>query len=218
MSDQEITREAVRALIADVFDHHPMPDLQRVETDKGLAVRFVVVSRRLGGILCEYLVEPIAESLLRAYPDKHSAAYSMLTFILMRLPLGIHIGMENVNDTAEVATVNADIEVRSLFFKEGKATKRKQRRARRTEALKKMDARNRWLIAPPKTGPESVVTVETVTGTIGILAGMGKARAEVTPQAVANFIQCSERSVYNALEKCGVTFDRLLNMYPSLKG
>ncbi len=193
-----------------------MPDLQRVETDKGLAVRFVVVSRRLGGILCEYLVEPIAESLLRTYPDTPSAAYSMLAVILIRLPLGLHIGMENVSDTAEVETVDTDAEFRSLVLKEGKATETKQRRGRRTEALKKMDARNRMLIASPKTGPEPEVTIEKVTGTIGILAGMGKVRAEVTPQAVANFIQCSERAVYNALEKRGATFERLLNMYPAL--
>ncbi len=196
-----------------------MPDLQRVETDKGLAVRFIVLSKRLGGILCEYPVEPMAESLLRTYPNATSAAYSMLAGILIRLPLGLHIGMENVSDTAEVETVDTDAEVRSLVLKEGKATETKQRRERRerrTEALKKMDARNRMLIAPPKTGPEPEVTIEKVTGTIGILAGMGKVRAEVTPQAVANFIQCSERAVYNALEKRGATFERLLNMYPAL--
>ncbi len=212
MADQEITRDAVRALIADVFEHHPMPALLKVETQAGLVVRFVVLSKRLGGILCEYPVEPMAESLLRTYPNATSAAYSMLTIILLRLPLGLHVGMENVCDTAEVETIDADAEVRALIVNGGKPVENKQRRKRRQDTLKKMEARNHMLISPPRPGPQAEVTPSGVTGAIGILAGMGKSRAEVTPQAVADLLGYSERAVYKALEKSGATFEDLLNM------
>jgi hypothetical protein len=213
---QDITSTDVRRLIAEVFEHHPLPALERVETAAGLIVRFVVTSPRLGGVLCEYPVEPMAKALLQLYQNVRFAAYSMLVVTLVRLPEGLHLGMENVADTAELETVEAEARMRALMRNGGKPVESKQRRARRKETLKKMDARARKLVAPLKRGPEADVTPEIIVGAVGILADKGKLGAEITPQAVAILLNCSDRVIYKALENNNVTFERILQFYPAL--
>jgi hypothetical protein len=57
--------------------------------------------------MCEYPVERMARALLGAFPNSRGVAYSMLAATLRRLPFGLHIGMENVADVAELETEEA---------------------------------------------------------------------------------------------------------------
>jgi hypothetical protein len=86
-------------------------------------------------------------------------------------------------------------------------------KARTTEILKKMDARNRLLVRPPRSGPDARVTVETITGAIGLLRANGKANTEITPKGVAYMFGVTESAITKALKRRGVSFDQLLGMY-----
>jgi len=213
MAEQEVTREDVRALIAEVFEHHPMPHMQRLETAGGLVVRFAVISKRLGGILCDYPIEPMAKALLQAYPNRRIAAYSMLAMTLARLPFGLHVGMENIADLAEYETVETDRNVRSLADNGGRPVDVEERKQYHKDTLKKMDARNREIMFPVTPGVFARVTPENISGGVGVLIANGKTKAEVTPQAVADLLKCSDSMIYKALKKRGITFEHLLEMY-----
>ncbi len=213
MSEEDQNKEAARALIDEVFKHHPMPHLLRLETDHGLAVQFTVQTKRLAGLQCFYLVEPLAEALLRAYPVHPSAAYTILATTLLSLPHGLHTGMENVSDFAELETIGADEAVRS-FMDDGHIPKKPVNITERTtETLKKMDARNRLLVKPPKPGRDARVTVETITGVIGLLRGTGKAGTEITTKAIAFMLGVTESAVSKALKRRGVSLNQLVNVY-----
>jgi len=213
LPEEDQNKEAARALIDEVFKRHPMPHLLRLETDHGLAVQFTVQTKRLAGLQCFYLVEPLAEALLRAYPVHSSAAYTMLATTLLSLPRGLHTGMENVSDFAELETIWADEAVRS-FMDDGHIPKKPVNiTARTTETLKKMDARNRLLVKPPSPGRDARVTVETITGVIGLLRGTGTADTEITPKAVAFTLGVTESAVSKTLKRRGVSFNQLVNMY-----
>jgi hypothetical protein len=121
--------------------------------------------------------------------------------------------MENVSDFAELETIWADEKVRS-FMDDGHVPKKPVNiTARTNETLKKMDARNRLLVKPPKRGRDARVTVETITGVIGLLRGTGKAGTEITPKAVAFTLGVTESAVSKTLTRRGVSFNQLVNMY-----
>jgi hypothetical protein len=212
MSEQEISRDDVRALIGEVFEQHPLPHLQRVETDRGLTLRFVVVSERLGGLLCEYPVEPYAEALLRAYPNKRAAAYSLLATTLTRLPFGLHLGMENIADMAEFETHEVGASYRAMMKNGGQPPDFEASKAFQKEILKKMDARNRVLVRPVTSGPSARVTAEMIAGAIGLLLNRGKTKAQTTVLEVASLLGCTDSAIYKALKKRGLTFEQLLDM------
>ncbi len=213
MTDHEVSRDEARALIAQVFARHPMSFLTQEETEHGIAVRFIVTNQRLGGLHCFYLVEPVATELLRIYAQHPGAAYTMLASILMRLPLGLHIGMDNVCDTAQYETIRAEKPVQALLTNGGQPIKIKEMATLQSDTLKKMDERNRRLVPALTSGRDKQVSVGIITGAIGILLATGTTKAAMSPRAVADLIGCTDRAIYYALKKGNVTLGRLVEMY-----
>jgi len=212
-----VSKEEVRALIEQVFSEgYSVGSLLKMDTDEGYVAAFFVASR-IGPIQCIYPLEIIAEDLLRKYPatTHPQVAAAMLVLILDGLPLGLQFGMENVADQAELETQEIIDVINADRAEESTPSNSSKTKARRKEKLKKMDARNRWLIPPPQTGPQAKVSIERLSAVVGYFIAKSMDKEHITVGALANRIGCSESAIYKTLEKNGKTLESFMNLFPT---
>lgn len=179
---------------------------ERIETDSGVAISFLVPSH-IGPVHCLYRLEPAARVLLEEYPEElyPSAALASLIWLLANLWYAAHIGMENAYDGARLAGLETFEALLSVTPEMRKSINPDAAAQRRKELLKIIAERNAELIEPSKSGREPDITIPRLCAATWRLLGEDMTLEQITAAHLEDQLGCKSGSVHKALERKGTT-------------
>lgn len=206
--------EEVQALIDTAFANIKAAKLdlesecafERIETDSGVAVSFLVPSH-IGPLHCLYRLEPAASVLLEEYPEElyPGAALASLIWLLANLWYAAHLGMENAYDGARLAGLETFEALLSVTPEMRRSMSPDAAAQRRKELLKIIAERNAELIETPKSGRQPDITIPRLCAATWRLLGEGMALKQITAAHLEDQLGCKPGSVHKALERQGTT-------------
>jgi hypothetical protein len=217
MSDYEPTPKEIKGLIEAVFSEKrshasALEGLERRQTEVGEAVRFTVASGEIGELHCFYLLEPLARALLIKHKGTENA-FVHLSEILIMLETGLHIGLENIRDVANLNVQQLMEEVSSVAQKKSNAVLSKKHSARRKAMMKELTSRNLLLLDPLKTGPSAGLTFAKMSAAAtSLLMSKRIEKRNITITHLASLLQCGESAIYKYFKKTDSSLGEFLDL------